>query len=391
MASGMRKPRPLDLHDLRVYAIVRSLGSPATLLDAIERLGFVQADPIRAPARAQDLILRQRVVGYRAGDLEGEYPGLPLEEDHVVNYGFLPRRHLGLIHPRGTHRPWDRAQSARAVRIRAFVRERGEVHPRDVEARFGHGTVTNYWGGQSNATTRLLEEMHFRGQLRVARREAGVRVYAAPGKLEAEPRTPAERAAALFALAFGKYAPMPASSIGPLASRLRYAVPDLASELRQTARRAVEDLPHARVDGVEWYWPAGEDPRRTARPPDEGLVRLLAPFDPIVWDRRRFEAFWGWAYRFEAYTPVAKRRLGYYALPLLFRRQVIGWANIAAGASEFAVDLGWVAGRPPTERALARGLEAEIERMRAFLGVAHGVEQEGWEGCGRMRPQRARA
>ena len=53
------------------------------------------------------------------------------------------------------------------------------------------------------------------------------------------------------------------------------------------------------------------------------MVRLLTPFDPIVWDRRRFELLWGWAYRFEAYTPVAKRKLGYYALPMLWREHVM--------------------------------------------------------------------
>jgi uncharacterized protein YcaQ len=51
-------------------------------------------------------------------------------------------------------------------------------------------------------------------------------------------------------------------------------------------------------------------------------VRLLAPFDPVVWDRTRFELFWGWAYRFEAYTPPRLRKLGYYALPLLWRDKV---------------------------------------------------------------------
>src|SRR6187402_1521286 len=58
-------------------------------------------------------------------------------------------------------------------------------------------------------------------------------------------------------------------------------------------------------------------------------VYLLAPFDPVVWDRRRFEQLWGWAYRFEAYTPVGKRKLGYYALPLLWRDRVIGWGNLS--------------------------------------------------------------
>jgi hypothetical protein len=49
-----------------------------------------------------------------------------------------------------------------------------------------------------------------------------------------------------------------------------------------------------------------------------------------VWDRRRFEHLWGWAYRFEAYTPAPKRVRGYYALPLLWRDRVIGWGNLAA-------------------------------------------------------------
>lgn len=53
-------------------------------------------------------------------------------------------------------------------------------------------------------------------------------------------------------------------------------------------------------------------------------VNFLAPFDPLVWDRRRFEHLWGWSYRFEAYTPPAKRVRGYYAMPLLWGERVIG-------------------------------------------------------------------
>ena len=62
-------------------------------------MGFVQADPIRAPARAQDLILRHRVKNYRAGDLERRYRELGIEEDFFINYGFVTREVQALMHP----------------------------------------------------------------------------------------------------------------------------------------------------------------------------------------------------------------------------------------------------------------------------------------------------
>src|SRR5215467_2520124 len=89
-----------DLHQLRATAISQSLFPPTTLKAAICRLGFVQADPIRSPARAQDLILRHRVKGYRAGDLDRKYPSLDIEEDVLYAYGFLPRGIWQLLHPR---------------------------------------------------------------------------------------------------------------------------------------------------------------------------------------------------------------------------------------------------------------------------------------------------
>ena len=65
------------------------------------------------------------------------------------------------------------SQSTRIAAILTFVRERGFVHPREVDEQFSHGTVTNYWGGSSNATTHLLELMHYRGLLRIVRRDRG--------------------------------------------------------------------------------------------------------------------------------------------------------------------------------------------------------------------------
>ena len=99
-------------------------------------------------------------------------------------------------------------------------------------------------------------------------------------------------------------------------------------------------------------------------------MRLLTPFDPVVWDRHRFELFWGWQYRFEAYTPAAKRKLGYYALPLLWGEQVIGWGISPLRPARCGARLATSpAGRRARPR-IARALEAELERMRIFLSRA---------------------
>src|SRR5437868_255865 len=151
----------ITLNDLRRFAVTRSLFPPTTLRRAIARMQFIQADPICAPARAQDLILRHRVSDYRAGDLDRNYISLDIEEDTFVNYGFVTRELWRLMHPRPDVRvpaegiqAWSAAERKKARLLLDFLNSRGEVHPREVEDHFAHGRVRNYWGGSSNATTR---------------------------------------------------------------------------------------------------------------------------------------------------------------------------------------------------------------------------------------------
>ena len=356
----------MTLDDLRRSAVSRTLFPPTSLQRALDALGFVQADPIRAPARAQDLTLRHRVAGYRAGDLERRYPDLDLHEEFFVNYGFVTGAVRALMFPRRGRAPWSVVRGRHVPALLDFVRTRGPVPPREVDAHFSHGSVTNYWGGSSSATTHLLDAMHYRGLLRVARREAGIRIYAAREE-EAVTRDAATRRAHLDALVdviVSNYAPLPAASLSALVRRLRYAVPQWTRALDATLERAKRRLAHERVDGVEWYWQAHSD----VRAPGD-VVRLLAPFDPVVWDRRRFELLWGWAYRFEAYTPAPKRKLGYYALPLLWRDRVIGWGNVSVKNGTLQADLGYVASRPPRDREFRQALEEELDRLRLFLGL----------------------
>ena len=211
--------------------------------------------------------------------------------------------------------------------------------------------------------------MHYAGLLRVVRRDAGIRIYAARAP-SLPPATSAEREERLDALvdvAIQAYAPLPAVTLSHLVGRLRYAAPQWTDQRKGALRRARARLAHARVEEVDWFWPADERVQAASQPPD--VARLLSPFDPLVWDRPRFERLWGWPYRFEAYTPAAKRRLGYYALPLLWKDRVMGWGTVTIRNGAVQCTIGYTASHPPRDRAFKRELEAEIDRMRVFLGL----------------------
>jgi uncharacterized protein len=360
----------ITLDHLRRYAIARSLFKPTTLGRAIGKLGFVQADPIRAPARAQDLTLRHRVLNYTVGDLERRYRKLSIEEDFFVNYGFLPRSHHALMHPRVLKPSWSPARMKKARAVLEFIRDRGPVHPRLVDAHFAHGKVTNWFGGSSNATTQLLDGMHYRGMLRIACRESGTRIYAVREPVAELPdaATASARFDALVDVVMNKYAPLTAAGLGRLTSLLCGGAPQWKSQRAAALARAKQRFTRFRVDGIDWYWPAGESPR-SARWRLDDEVRLLTPFDPVVWDRSRFTIFWNWIYRFEAYTPAPKRKLGYYALPLLWRDRVIGWGNLSATEGELRSTFGYVDRDAPRDPAFQAGLEAELARIRVFLGL----------------------
>lgn len=360
-----------SLNDLRRYAVARSLFAPTTLASALQRFGFVQADPIRSPARAQDLTLRHRVKNYQAGDLERQYARLDVEEDFFVNYGFVTHRLQALLHPRTSRHEWPPERWRQAGEVWHFVEQRGPTHPKAVDAHFQHGHATNGFGGRSKASTHLLDDMHYRGLLRVAERDKGTRLYASrlPQPLHGDPQATLD---AMVDMLVALYAPLPTPGLRQLIGFLKHAAPQWQAHLRAALQRARQRLPHVEIDGVAWHWPAGEDPTSPEWNAAE-RVCLLAPFDPVVWDRDRFERLWGWAYRFEAYTPAAKRVRGYYAMPLLWRDQVIGWGNLSMAHGALNAELGYVTGHQPRETGFSEALASELSAVAAFLSAPMGA------------------
>ncbi len=362
----------MTLGDLRRYAVARTLFAPTTLQRAIDTLGFVQADPIRAPARAQDLTLRHRVANYRVGDLERRYPRLALEEDFFVNYGFLPRRLQVLMHPRSAMRPWSPATKRRAQEILDFVRERGlgasATRRRALRARHGHQLLGRRVERDDAPARRRCTTADCCAS---TRRESGVRIYAAhehpPGSADA-----AARRANLDLLAdviVRKYAPLPAATLSVLVRRpaLRRAAtqardrrcarareaatPAFASRRRRLVlarRRAAGSL--ARDDRRSGPAARAVRPHRLGSSPLRAAVGVAVSVRGV---QPRIEATVR-LLRAAAAVARARDRLG--------ERFGEGWragerVRLCGGAGA------------PRDRVFRRELAAEMERMQAFLRI----------------------
>ncbi|QDV45131.1 hypothetical protein Enr13x_50050 [Stieleria neptunia] len=356
----------LKLAEFRRRVVAGAFPDFQRLSDAISAMQFVQADPIRSPARAQDLMLRQRVAGYLAGELEETYPELNAEEGYLFAYGFMTPevwRNLRL-------RPHRKLKKLERDVLDA-VAELGEVHPRGLDERFGRKSVKNYWGGKSQQTKRTLDHLHHHGYLRVVRREKGIRVYQVPEQIDGTAADPAERYRRLVLTTAGVFG---AATKPTLVSELRshnHLLPSRRDRIAAVDSLVeAEELREVDVAGITYLF------RRENRLTDEvpERVRILAPFDPLVRDRARFQQLWGWDYRFEAYVPAAKRVRGYYAMPVLWRDQVVGWANANVVDDHLQVEFGY-ADKRPRPKAFRLQTEIEVEAMAMFLGLPSGA----WE------------
>jgi uncharacterized protein len=272
-------------------------------------------------------------------------------------------------------------------KVLSFVeRSAVPVAPQEVQAQFGKQGLINGWGGQSQATTRVLEYLHRTGKLRVACRDKGIKLYASAAHLRKRtasslsspspsPKQQLSAARAVLRAIIALYQPLPERSLTYLMRLSGLGAPQLQPHLR-AALAALEKRDLTRLDTAVGRFVclrnASDDWLAAAQPSAAqlGKARILAPFDPVVWDRERFCALHGWRYSFEAYVPAPKRQLGYYALPLLWREQCVGWVNAAVDkpSNTLNAQIGYATAAPQSAL-FRRELDAELERLRSFLGA----------------------
>jgi uncharacterized protein YcaQ len=303
---------------------------------ALAHHGFVQIDPINVCGRMHDLILRHRVTGYREGDLmrhlHGENPPLPAArrtafEHHLPSAGILVAFPLDAWpHLQAVMRGRTRLTSAWSGRLSPRQRELvpellaeiGRRGPLSSEDFADSGRSRHVWGAATQAKA-TLQKLFFHGRLLIARRGDGNRRYydlpdrILPAAVLARPDpTKAETARweALLKLRQRRLVQLKKSEL-PFVSDL---VQGVQIEGCPTLHCLRTDLPL--LDAASGL---------SARNPQPSTsVVLLAPLDPLIYDRRVTSALWGFDYTWEVYTPPARRRRGYYALPVLAGVELVG-------------------------------------------------------------------
>ncbi|CAN5504642.1 crosslink repair DNA glycosylase YcaQ family protein [soil metagenome] len=318
-----------------------------SVLQVVRRLGSLQFDPLAVAGRNHDLVLHARIAGYRPGWTEALlYDRRVLFEAYNKGLSILPAEELPYYRI-----TWDRAHAEHtngtlarypetAAHVLKEIRTRGPLSSLDFERR----AVIDWWWGPTSEVRAVLEAFADAGVLGLARRQGNRRLYDLaerlfPAELLAQRQPEEEQLRHKLLSRHRAHGLLGASGSGELWVGLR---PTGSTDLRapgllRTRLRADlvsrADLVPVQVEGVPGlrYVPGEEVGELLAAQraiedgePESRSVTFLAPLDPFVWDRRFLRALYGFDYVWEVYVPEAKRRWGYYVLPILFGDRLVG-------------------------------------------------------------------
>ena len=360
-------------------------GSPQ-LRRALDRLGLFQIDSVNVLARAHYLPAFARLGAYDRGELDRLAWG-PKRERRMWEYWGHEASLLPLdLHPLlrwrmaaadrgeggyGGLRAFATERRGEALALLDRVRERGAMAASDLDGERGPG---GWWGWSEGK--RALEWLFWAGHLTTATRRASFeRVYDLPERV-------------LPRAVLDLPTPAPAAARRGLVERAARALGvATAAELRDYFRLkpaegdpAIAALAAAGVllpVSVPGYAARAWLHHDARRPRRMDACALLAPFDPLVWERTRTERLFGFRYRLEIYTPAEQRVHGYYVLPFLLGDRLVARVDLKAdrAAGRLLVQAAHVEPGAPGETMAA--LEAELERMAGWLGLASAVRQAG--------------
>jgi uncharacterized protein len=312
----------------------RRRATKADVLAVIRRMGVLQLDTISVVARSPYLVLFSRLGAYEPCWLDElladgalfEYWAHEASLLPIEDYGLLRHRMLEPARLGWKYRPeWVHENRHEVERVLDWIRARGAARSADFERR--DGQPGGWW--EWKPEKRALEALFTAGELMVSRRQGFQRVYDLRERVHptwSDDALPS-REEALQALVLQAVRALGVTTADWVADYYRTERRATACRVRELA--AAGELLETRVDGWDHVAYVHPDHRELAGQAAAGALRptlttLLSPFDPLVWDRNRAATLFSFDYRLECYTPAAKRRYGYFALPVLRRGTIVG-------------------------------------------------------------------
>ena len=363
-----------------LLAPARSLdGGPDAVLEVFRRLGSVQFDPLAIAGRNHDLVLHARVAAYDPGWCDRLYERREIFETYNKGLSLVPTSEFAWF--RGTlslNAPRTLAQNADvAARVLERIRAEGPLSSLDFERE--RGTTTDWFGVATNVVRAVLEAYAVTGVLGLARRDGNRRYYDLLDRLLPADvlacKLPLEEQLRYKVLSrYRAHGLLGVSGAGDVFGGLGPAKPD-ARWPGYRGRNALRedlvergDLVTVEVEGVRGKrFVVSEDVELLQAPPNPpSSVAFVPPFDPIVWDRALLGSLFDFHYVWELFLPPAKRRWGWYVLPIVFRDRFVGRIEPRIDRDEARVQvLGawWEDGFSP------RGVDGFVDAMRDALGA----------------------
>ncbi len=366
-------------------APARSLeGGVDAVLEVFRRLGSIQFDPLAVAGRTHDLVLHARVADYEPAWCDELYERREIFEAHNKGLSLIPASAFPWF--RGTWRKAGAqvlAENAEvAERVVERIRAEGPLSALDFER--AKGATIDWFGLPTNTVRAVLEASTVTGVLGLARRDGNRRYYdllerLLPAHLLAREIPLEEQTRYRLLSRYRAHGLLGASGSGDIFSGIGPAKPDprLPGHPGRTALReqlvAQGELVHADVEGVRGKrLVLADEVALLADPPEPPpTVAFLPPFDPLVWDRPLLGMLFGFDYVWELFLPPAKRRWGWYVLPMLFRDRLVGRIEPRidrASGKVHVVGLWWEDAFSP--RRTEGFVDAMRDALRAYLRFA---------------------
>ena len=346
----------------------------------IDRIGLLQIDSVNVLARAHLLPLYSRLGPYDTGLLERAYSKKPrrLVEYWAHEASFVPPPTHRLLRWRMDRADQDAWRTVRAAAdqpelladVVSEVTRSGPVTAGQVAAAIDpdHVPDRSNWGWNWPPVKSALEYLFWSGRITSAGRSGQFeRLYDLPERVLPGPvheaATPGSEEAIEGLLEISARA----HGVGTTRClRDYFRLPAKESKHAIERLAAADRLIACEVEGFSapaWLHPEARRPRKMK------ARALLAPFDPLIFERKRLEELFGFHYRIEIYTPKEKRRHGYYVLPFLLDEEIVGRVDLKSDreGSALLVQSAWV--EPDAPAGTATELAAELRLMAGWLGL----------------------